>query len=60
MTLPEKEKETKRLADEAMVLLIAGSETTASTLVALVYHLLADRALLGRLRAELATALPDG
>ncbi|KAK7754831.1 hypothetical protein SLS62_003145 [Diatrype stigma] len=58
-TLPAQEKETKRLADEAMVLLIAGSETTASTLAALVYHLLADRALLGRLRAELAAALPD-
>ncbi|KAI0019377.1 cytochrome P450 [Xylariomycetidae sp. FL0641] len=52
--LPASEKETKRLVDEAMVLVLAGSETTASTLAALTYHLLADPALLARLKAELA------
>lgn len=57
--IPESEKETKRLSDEAMVILIAGSETTASTLVAIVYHLLSDRGLLNRLKLELKTALPD-
>ena len=42
-----------------MVILIAGSETTASTFAAIMYHLLADRALLERLQAELAGAMPD-
>jgi cytochrome P450 len=57
--LPPSEKETKRLADEAMVILIAGSETTASTLVAILYHMLSDRDALDRLRAELATVMSD-
>lgn len=48
-----------RLADEAMTFVIAGSETTASTLAALVYHVLADRHIFNRLRAELDTAIPD-
>ena len=57
--IPESEKGTKRLTDEAMVILVAGSETTASTLAAIMYHLLADRALLSRLKDELASAMPD-
>ena len=57
--IPESEKQTQRLTDEAMVILIAGSETTASTLAAITYHLLADRKLLDRLRAELVTAMPN-
>ncbi|KAI0132579.1 cytochrome P450 [Xylariales sp. AK1849] len=57
--IPHSEKETKRLGEEAMVILIAGSETTASTLAAIMYHLLADRQLLARLKAELQTVMPD-
>lgn len=57
--IPQSEKHTNRLTDEAMVILIAGSETTASTLAAIVYHLLADRELLERLKAELSEAMPD-
>ena len=57
--IPASEKQTKRLAEEAMVIVIAGSETTASTLAALTYHLLADRALLSRLQSELKTVMPD-
>ncbi|KAI1881226.1 hypothetical protein JX265_000052 [Neoarthrinium moseri] len=38
--IPESEKTAQRLADEAVVLLIAGSETTASTLAAITFHLL--------------------
>lgn len=53
------EKETQRLADEAVVLLIAGSETTASTLAAITYVLLADRHLLARLRTELEQVMPS-
>lgn len=57
--MPAAEKATWRLADEAMVILIAGSETTASTLVAIMYELLSTPALLARLKAELAEAMPD-
>ncbi|KIW66115.1 hypothetical protein PV04_08319 [Phialophora macrospora] len=57
--IPESEKQTRRLTDEAMVLVVAGSETTASTLAAIMYHLLADRGLLDRLKVELEAAMPD-
>ncbi|KAL7622978.1 hypothetical protein AAE478_006657 [Parahypoxylon ruwenzoriense] len=57
--IPESEKEIRRLTDEAMVIVIAGSETTASTLAAIMYHLLADRHLFARLRAELDPVMPD-
>ncbi|KAI0179115.1 cytochrome P450 [Hypoxylon sp. FL1284] len=57
--IPESEKKTERLTDEAMVMVVAGSETTALTLAAILYHLLSDRELFGRLRAELETVMPD-
>ncbi|KAM5357937.1 hypothetical protein ACJZ2D_015753 [Fusarium nematophilum] len=59
--IPESEKKTKRLADEAMVLVIAGSETTASTMNAITYHLLDDPSLMARLKAELEAVMasPD-
>ncbi|KAI2638933.1 cytochrome P450 [Hypomontagnella submonticulosa] len=57
--IPDSEKETRRLTDEAMILVIAGSETTASTFAAIMYHLLSDRQLYARLRAELETVMPD-
>lgn len=57
--MPESEKSTDRLANEAMVVLIAGSETTASTLAAITYHLLADPELLRKLKRELEEVMPD-
>ncbi|KAI0838618.1 cytochrome P450 [Hypoxylon sp. FL0890] len=57
--IPEAEKQTKRLTDEAMIIVIAGSETTASTLAAILYHILTDRQLFARLRTELETVMPD-
>jgi cytochrome P450 len=57
--IPEAEKATLRLTDEAMVILFAGSETTASTLAVIVYHLLSDRVMLQRLKVELEAAIPD-
>ena len=42
-----------------MVILFAGTDTTASTLAAIMYHMLADRSALGRLKAELEAAMPD-
>lgn len=45
--------------DEAQILTIAGSDTTARTLLALMYHVLSDPAMLNRLRRELESAIPD-
>jgi cytochrome P450 len=42
-----------------MVLTIAGSDTTASTLVALTYHVLSTPSIFARLRAELDDAIPS-
>lgn len=42
-----------------MVLMVAGSETTAATLAAIIYQLLTHNAYLQRLKAELKTAVPD-
>lgn len=57
--LPESEKVTDRLLDEARVLIGAGTDTTASTLAALTYHILANPEILKRLKAELVEAMPD-
>ncbi|KAF1931945.1 cytochrome P450 [Didymella exigua CBS 183.55] len=53
------EKSTPRLVDEAMVLAIAGADTTASTLAALTYHILASPPIFTRLRAELDSVMPS-
>lgn len=53
------DKRTERLVDEAMVLAIAGADTTALALVALSYHVLSDPSIFRRLRAELDSAMPD-
>ncbi|CAK7235054.1 hypothetical protein SBRCBS47491_009159 [Sporothrix bragantina] len=52
-------KATERLVDEAMVLAIAGADTTALTLAAIAFHVLSDPAVFSRLRAELDVAIPD-
>ncbi|KAL8732133.1 MAG: hypothetical protein Q9181_004048 [Wetmoreana brouardii] len=58
--LPSIEKEERRIAQEAFVILVAGGETTAQVLTTATYHLLTrkETALL-RLKEELATAFPD-
>ena len=58
-SIPAIEKQTDRLAETAMVLMFAGSETTAATLAAIIYHLLTNGAYLQRLKDELETAMPD-
>lgn len=58
--LPESEKTSDRLAEEAAVLLSAGTDSSANTLSAITYHLLADPSKLERLRAELKVAVPEG
>ena len=57
--LPEAEKSDKRLADEANILLGAGTDTTASTLAYTTYHLLSNPTILKKLRDELISAIPD-
>ncbi|KAJ4365371.1 hypothetical protein N0V95_000518 [Ascochyta clinopodiicola] len=52
------EKSTPRLVDEAMVLTIAGADTTASTLTALTYHVLSNPSIFARLRTELEAVMP--
>jgi len=58
-SLPESEKATPRLVDEARILLAAGTDTTANTLAAITYHLLANPDILSKLKRELAIAIPD-
>jgi cytochrome P450 len=47
------------MVDEAMILAIAGADTTAATLEVLTYHVLSDKEMFKRLRAELDQAIPD-
>ncbi|KAG9258790.1 cytochrome P450 [Emericellopsis atlantica] len=55
----ESEKATPRMVDEAMVLAIAGSDTTALTMVAICYEILTQPKIFKRLRAELDSVMPD-
>jgi cytochrome P450 len=57
--LPEPEKSTDRLFCESQVLLSAGTDTTASTLAKLTYHLLEKPEMLKRLKKELEMAIPE-
>ncbi|KAF2096018.1 cytochrome P450 [Rhizodiscina lignyota] len=57
--LPESEKETQRIADEALILVIAGTESTSRTLSTAIYHILTQPAILSNLRDELDKAIPD-
>ncbi|KAH8803014.1 cytochrome P450 [Xylogone sp. PMI_703] len=58
--LPESEKTSPRLAEEAQNLLAAGTDSTANTLAALTYELLTSPEKLQKLRTELQQAIPDG
>ncbi len=57
--MPEHEKSTARLREEAYVLVVAGTESTAGTLAAITYQLLSNPEILGKLKAELEIAMPD-
>jgi hypothetical protein len=57
--LPKEEIETQRLADEALVLITAGSETTSRALATLIYHVLENPNILTNLQQELDAAIPD-
>ena len=57
--LPDHEKETERLWQEAQVACIAGTETTAWTLSVLTFYVLSNHEVGRKLRRELESAIPD-
>lgn len=57
--LPESEKTSARLGHEAQLTVLAGQDTTGTTLSSAVFELLANPDSLAKLRAELIAALPD-
>ena len=58
-SLPDSDKYIRRYADEALVILLAGSETTAATMTHTIFHVLNDAKILAKLREETAEAYPD-
>jgi cytochrome P450 len=57
--LTESEKSSKRLLKDARVILAAGTDTTASAMSKMVFHLLSNPDCLEKLQQELKTAIPD-
>lgn len=57
--LPPADKTDARLASEAQLVIFAGEGTTAFTLTAAVYELLANPLVLAELKEELTAAIPD-
>lgn len=60
--IPAEEKTLDRLVDEGVTVIFAGTETTARSISVAMFHLLRDKSLLQKLRAELSTLEkgPDG
>jgi cytochrome P450 len=57
--LPDEEKSVERMAEQAQTIIGAGQETVAWVLTVITCHLLSNPAILQKLKAELATAMPD-
>ncbi|KAH8654957.1 cytochrome P450 [Tricladium varicosporioides] len=57
--LPASEKSTARLAEEAVLLVGAGTNTTSWTLTVIAYYLTAQPDTLQKLKDELESAIPD-
>lgn len=57
--LPPKEKSIPRLVDEGQTMIAAGQETSSFFLKTTTYHILANRQIHSRLKAELREAIPD-
>ncbi|KAM5374820.1 hypothetical protein ACJZ2D_006314 [Fusarium nematophilum] len=60
--IPSEEKTLDRLVDEGTTVIFAGTETTARSISVAMFHLLRDKSLLQKLRAEPSTVQqgPDG
>lgn len=57
--MPESEKAVPRVTEEAYVILVAGTDTTAGTMGVICYHLLTMPCILKKVKEELATVIPD-
>lgn len=57
-SLPPSEKTLERLCEEGLILLGAGSETTANTMALAAYHLARNKPVQEKLREELRTVMP--
>ncbi|TVY43691.1 Cyrochrome P450 monooxygenase [Lachnellula occidentalis] len=57
--LPDLEKRDSRLSDDAQVLTMAGTLTTAWVFEVTTFHLLSNPSILSALKAELSTAIPS-
>ncbi|KAF2728529.1 cytochrome P450 [Polyplosphaeria fusca] len=57
--LPKREKENERLAEEAVLLVGAGTHTSSWCLSVVTFHLLSNPPLLKRLKTELKSAIRD-
>jgi cytochrome P450 len=51
--VPDSDKTDDRMAEEARILLLGGTDTTAMTLSAITYHILANPSIFKKLKAEL-------
>jgi cytochrome P450 len=56
--IPAQERTMKRLVDEGLMITMAGTETSARALSVGMFYLLRDKALITKLRAEIAAAVP--
>lgn len=57
--IPDSEKEVTRVTEEAYVILIAGTDTTAGTMAAICYLLLTKPEILNKVKDELRAVIPD-
>jgi cytochrome P450 len=57
LDVPAQERTLDRLEDESALLLGAGTETTARAITVSMFHLIRDKEVMGKLRAELKTVL---
>ncbi|KAI0460036.1 cytochrome P450 [Xylaria acuta] len=58
VSVPPQERSARRLEDEGLIVVVAGTETTARTLTVASYHIFSDKPLLMKLRAEIQTVMP--
>ena len=58
-TLPPHEKSVDRMAEEALVIIAAGGETTSRVLTMAIYYLLVNPAALKRLNGEIFRVMPN-
>ncbi|MCJ1354660.1 MAG: hypothetical protein MMC33_004649 [Icmadophila ericetorum] len=57
--LPEEEKSVDRITDEALILIGAGTGTTAWCIGVATFHIISNPQILTRLKADLRAAIPD-